>query len=521
MSSRVDLNAYPQSITIPESGIRLRAPGLSGDIVWNGPRGSGEVRADTGETPLLADAMAEAELEDRHTLEVNAPTPSRPADYERITADEVAPDELEIDVPAVGDEAQFAIYTDEDGVTTIHFPNPPAAETGAGATRGPGEFDTFRIELRQPVGEAGTESQSRFVGGLARKVIKVIARKILKPFEGKAVFYAAQLWENKCRSAQGFHDGTSVAQLLQPAPNSYTNWAALAGKKALLFVHGTTSTTAGAFQGLKQFPDVADELYKRYEGRVLGFNHHTLSKCVAENVADLYAALPAGDYNFDIISHSRGGLVARSLVELDATKMGQLIKKSWSLPAGVRVKVNKIVFVGTPNAATDLADPKDIPVVLNRMAAIIGILKDAPPVLALGAVLSMASGVAQAILEGVSDFGAAGLVSLPGLADMAPGCALLGDLANADPNRYWGIQSEYRAQGGLLSVLENKGLDVVFHKKANDLIVPTDGVSQTTGFTLTKLTPPHVWAFQPKDEVNHVNYFYQRPTWDSILNFLN
>jgi pimeloyl-ACP methyl ester carboxylesterase len=499
----------------------MRAPGLDGNVVWHGARERTDVRAETAESPLLTQALSEAGLEDRHTLEVNAPTPTRPPGYQRILSTDVAPDEVEIDVPARTDELQFAIYTDEDGVTTLQFPKArPKSATGLPSARAEaGNAVTYRISLRQSKGQAGKESQSRFIGGLARKTIKIVARTALKPIAGKTIFAAVQLWENKYRAEQGFHGGTPQ-QLLNTPVLPLRDWGALSGKNALLFIHGTTSTTGGAFQGLKEFPDVAQELYRRYESRVFGFNHHTLTKCVAQNVADLYSALAPGNYSFDIISHSRGGLVARSLLELDATKMSTLMKSAWSLPNGVLLNVNKLVFVGTPNAATDLADPKDVPVVLNRLAAIIGLLKDAPPVLALGAVLSIASGLAQSILEGISDLGEVGLQSLPGLVDMAPGCAFLGDLTNADPARYWGIQAQYRADGRLTAALENKGLDIVFHDKANDLIVPTDGVSQTASFQLTKLTPPHVWAFKSEDGVNHVNYFYHRATWDNILGFL-
>ena len=520
--SRVDLRRPQQTVEIPGSGIRMRAPGIEGNVVWHGARGPSDVRAETAESPLLTQALAEAGLQDRDTLEVNAPTPKRPPGFQRILSSDVAPDEVVIDVPARADELQFAIYTDEDGVTTLQFPEvPQKAAAGSPSERAAGAGSvTYRIPLRQAKGQLGQESQSRFLGGLARKIIKIVVRKAIIPVAGKAIFAAAELWENKHRAEQGFHSGT-FDQLLATPASPCRDWSTLTGKNALLFIHGTTSTTSGAFQGLKNFPDVARELYHRYESRVFGFNHHTLTKSVAQNVADLYREIVPGEYTFDIISHSRGGLVARSLLELDATQMSTLLKNAWTLPHGVRLSVNKIVFVGTPNAATDLADPKDVPAVLNRLAAIIGFLKDAPPVLALGAVLSLASGVAQSILEGISDVGEAGLKSLPGLVDMAPGCAFLRGLANADPSRYWGIQAQYRADGRLTSVLENKGLDILFHDKANDLIVPTDGVSQTTGFQLTKLNPPHVWAFKPEDDVNHVNYFYQRATWNSILSFLS
>jgi hypothetical protein len=499
----------------------MRAPGLEGNVVWHGVRRTSDVRGETAESPLLTQALLEAGLEDRDTLEVNAPTPTRPPGYQRILSSDVAPDEIEIDIPVRADELQFAIYTDENGVTTLQFPkaSPKAAAIAPSVRAERPNTVTYRIPLRPAKGHPGQESQSRFLGGLARKIIKIVARKALVPLAGKAILAAAALWENRYRAEQGFHSGT-FDQLLATPVTPCRDWSMLTGKNVLLFIHGTSSTTSGAFQGLKNFPDVARELYSRYENRVIGFNHHTLTKSVAQNVADLYGELAPGEYTFDIVSHSRGGLVARSLLELDATQMSTLLKSPWSLPYGIRLSVNKIVFVGTPNAATDLADPKDVPAVLNRLAAIIGLLKDAPPVLALGAVLSLASGVAQSILEGISDVGEAGLKSLPGLVDMAPGCALLNCLANADPSRYWAIQAQYRADGRLTSVLENKGLDILFHDKANDLIVPTDGVSQTTGFQLTKLNPPHLWAFKPEDGVNHVNYFYQSATWNNILGFL-
>jgi pimeloyl-ACP methyl ester carboxylesterase len=518
--STIKLRRSQQTVEIPGSGIRMHAPGLEGTLVWHGPRETSALRAETAESPLLTQALQEAGLEDRHTLEVNALTPVRRPGYKRNLLTDVAPDEVDIDVPVRANELQFAIYTDEDGVTTIQFPNPrPKAAAAVTARSGAaGQTVTYRILLRKAKGRPENQIRSRFIGGLARKVIKIVARIVLKPIAGQAIFAAAQAWEDRYR-VEGFHGGTSQ-ELLNTPVLPHQDWGVLSGKKTLLFIHGTTSSTAGAFQGLNEFDDVARELYRRYEGRVLGFNHHTLTKSVAQNVVEFFDAIVPGNYCFDIVSHSRGGLVARSLVELHPGAISKLLRNAWSLPRGVRLDIGKIVFVGTPNAATDLADPKDVPAILNRLAAIVGLLKDAPPVLALGAVLSIASGVAQAILEGVADLGEASLKSLPGLVDMAPGCAFLGSLTDADPSRYWGIQAQYRADGGLKAALENKGVDILFHDKANDLVVPTDGVSHNANFQLACLTPPHVFAFKPQDKVNHVNYFYQQPTWTAILGFL-
>ena len=38
----------------------------------------------------------------------------------------------------------------------------------------------------------------------------------------------------------------------------------------------------------------------------------------------------------------------------------------------------------------------------------------------------------------------------------------------------------YRAEGRLIAALANRGMDIIFRNKANGLIVPTDGVSQTS-----------------------------------------
>jgi hypothetical protein len=79
---------------------------------------------------------------------------------------------------------------------------------------------------------------------------------------------------------------------------------------------------------------------------VLGFDHWTLSLTPEDNAKLLWnlldPALHAG-HRLDIITHSRGGLVARAFVEL----------------LGRGEAVRRVMFVGTPNAGTNLANPKN------------------------------------------------------------------------------------------------------------------------------------------------------------------
>jgi hypothetical protein len=78
---------------------------------------------------------------------------------------------------------------------------------------------------------------------------------------------------------------------------------------------------------------------------VLGFDHWTLSLTPEENAEFLWSLLDPmlhTGHRLDIITHSRGGLVARAFVEL----------------LGHGEAVRRLVFVGTPNAGTNLANPK-------------------------------------------------------------------------------------------------------------------------------------------------------------------
>ena len=120
----------------------------------------------------------------------------------------------------------------------------------------------------------------------------------------------------------------------------------------LLLIHGTFSKSAAPVAGLgRGFFDWAHRNYRQ----VLAFDHWTLSKSPLENAQMLLRMLPpwiTGDkHPLDIVTHSRGGLVARALVQLplgdgtDAVRIGGAVKR--------------VIFVGTPNFGTSLANPNN------------------------------------------------------------------------------------------------------------------------------------------------------------------
>ena len=116
--------------------------------------------------------------------------------------------------------------------------------------------------------------------------------------------------------------------------------------RALVLIHGTFSKTASPVDGFG--PELMAWARDHYRV-VLGLDHWTLSKTPEENAQLLVDELRAFDAGLmtngrlDVITHSRGGLVARAFSEL----------------LGHADSVRNLIFLGTPNCGTDLANPKN------------------------------------------------------------------------------------------------------------------------------------------------------------------
>jgi pimeloyl-ACP methyl ester carboxylesterase len=246
-----------------------------------------------------------------------------------------------------------------------------------------------------------------------------------------------------------------------------------------------------------------------YGGRVIGFNHHTMSVSVAENLRQFFSALAAspGEYAFDIVCHSRGGLVARALAHLTEEHVGKLTGTTWQRPSGVKLNIGRIVFVATPNAGTALAEPERIPGFVDRLANYVNMLPDATLTIASGALLSLAGAAAEVALP-----------RLPGLSDQAPGSPLQQMLAPPAGgfDRFYAFSSDYEPEGDLVSVIKDGAADRIFRSAKNDLVVPSDGVSTTPYFALPA---ERCVAFPPERRVHHSAYFAQ-PEMFHIANWL-
>jgi len=474
------------AITLRQSKIRIDAKNFEGEVRWHGARGAG-TRSATGEDADLVGACEEAELEDKHTL----------------VLDGAAKDgaEVELEVPVGVDEVQYALLQAEDN--TIRIVYPEHVRSGPAGVRSTRRQERYRISLPRPKGRAGVRGLLAKVGTF---VIKFVVRKVVRDATGKLVMKGVDWWESRNRAFEGFHGGGFDA-LLAGAPQAYADWDRVQGpdRRALLLVHGTTSSTAGGFGPLADFPDVQAELHAAYGDRVLGFNHHTLGKTVAENVKQFFETLPKGEYEFDVVTHSRGGLVARALLSLPDSALD-----GWRRPADRAVKIRRVVFVGTPNAGTVLAVPERLPGFLEWAANLVAKFPDSIGTVALSALLSLAAAVAET-----------GMAIVPGLRDQQPGSGFLNALKD-DPGaaaRYFGIRAEYDYAGdaGLLNLVKDLFMDHAFADEPNDLIVPTRGVTKSPAFDLPT---DRYHEFAPGEGVYHTNFFTDARTWAKVLDYL-
>jgi hypothetical protein len=517
MAESIQVNQNSGWISLGSSGIRLRAPGLQGNLTWRPPAENAPFMASAiapgmiaaGATDIVEKALQEAGLDDQGSLTI-------PAGAASVAG---PPNQIVLDHPIAEGRVEFAIYRDESGVISLHrpLPSPPPAAllavpapTGAAEQEGTPAPRSFHyvIPMRHAATPAGGVPQMALLGGIAGKVIRFVGRAVTG-IAGDAVYAAAKLWEDHYRP-EGFHWGGTLAELLAttPVPISDANWQALQGKKSLLFIHGTISSTVGGYLGLQSFSQQAGDLYTKYGNRVIGFNHHTLTKSVPQNAVDFLSGMEPGSYEFDVISHSRGGLLARTLKELTPAELGQLVDPVWNPPPGLDVQIGKIVLVGTPNVGTPLANPMDLPEAVSRLASIASSFSQDVAAVGLGALFAIFGG----IVEG-------GLGALPGLEDMNPGNPFLTQLNSAsnDNSPYYGVEADFQPTGGLATAIENNGVDAMFQGVANDLVVPTQGVSNVNGQVLAAT---QVDAYPPTANVYHTDYFYQQGTWDSILGFL-
>ena len=311
-----------------------------------------------------------------------------------------------------------------------------------------------------------------------------------------AAKFESAVWE-KNHLREGWHHVTRESlkdRSLQPAiPNSTD--------RSLLLIHGTFSDAAGAFNGLAT-STFFDKTAALYGDRIFAFNHFTVSRSPEDNARSLLASLPDKAFTFDVVTHSRGGLVIRTIVER-AAAFGGLSR---------RFKLGRCVLVASPNEGTPLASPERWKDTVGWLANILEMFPDNP--FTFGAEL-VANSLAWLARHASGD--------LPGLYSMDGSGDVISDLQgppDPPPDAYSALVSNYNPTTSVLQRLIDTGVDQFFGS-ANDLVVPAAGGWRVAQSVDRFVPGQRIGCFGPggnieNDSVTHLNFFSQSATADFL-----
>src|SRR5205823_1713162 len=154
--------------------------------------------------------------------------------------------------------------------------------------------------------------------------------------------------------------------------------------------------------------------------------------------------LPDGVFEFDVITHSRGGLVLRNLVEKSAA-LGV---------AGQRFRLGHAVLVASPNEGTPLATPKRWQDTVGWFANLLEMFPDNP--FTTGAEF-VANGLVWLAKHASGD--------LPGLHSMDGAGDLIAELQGPPgppPDGYSALVSNFNPSGNILQRALDAGIDEFF-----------------------------------------------------------
>ena len=489
---KVDLSADGRSVAV--DGAALTARGLTGTVrAFGGP--AQRAAAAPAPSDALTRAIEESGLATQQTFvvtdAVSTADGTRGAEGEPVI-------ELQVTDPGEGFE-QVVLATDAAGVVSWHFAPQldPAPATRGDEPPGP-RTRTFTI----PAGAASPDAPATrgLASAIGEKFIKVYVFPAAKAFVGKLTAqYGEQIELKKTpyrvRTFLPDDYASPDAQELGQA-----EWESLGRGRALLMIHGTNSRTHTAFGQLPRA--FVEGMHALYEGRVFAFDHPTLTHDPRQNIEEFVRRVPDGlALDVDIICHSRGGLVSRILAEQHA-----------SFALGRRtMRVGKVVFVGTPNNGTRLADEACISEYIDTATNLLNVFPT--------------NGVTDAmtyLLSGVKIVACGLWSSLVGLRSMQPGgdfCTTLNAGERRMDTQYFALASNYTPLHPTLARLAaDRLVDKVFKGVGNDMVVPTLGVFEENGSPYFPITAQV--TFDASDGIPHTGFFQYPRTTEQLTKWL-
>jgi hypothetical protein len=464
-------------IQVHSPGWKIRSAGAS--------RGA---TRDAAALPGLPPEFLTDESEVAEEVVLEAPTPTRGREAGSVALD------LSYDVEP-GQTAILAIRHQSHALT-FHRP----VQSTRRGVRGPAQT-RFQVTIRQ---------NRNMTRGAVSQAIKTIVIKVGQVTIDKAVSFVlpklAEALERALWKKRGLTEGWLKVTKETLAAGRLESGRPVSPKRSLLFIHGTFSNAAAAYGDLAT-STFFDRIKDQYDDRVFAFNHFTISRTPEENARMLLDGLPEQTTTFDVITHSRGGLVLRTLVER-ANQLGA---------AARRFKLGRAVLVASPNDGTPLATPQRWDETVGWFANLLELFPDNP--FTTGPEF-VANGLVWLANHASGDL--PGLRSMDGDGDMIE--AIQG---SPDPpaDAYSALVANYNPSETILQRLLDVGLDQFFGS-ANDLVVPSEG-GWRIGRSRTIFIPAsRIGCFGPGgnlplDSVTHVSFFSHGETVDFLVNGLS
>jgi hypothetical protein len=555
----------PDDVTVVElKGLRPapaaapRARGLKA-----GPRGAKRVPAAPDVGATLARSLGGQDLElAKEITFIREPAPPAPRTKRarglKRAAAPVGDDRAALTLNvALADGEDALILLEEDGVFSWHVQGedvtPHAARQAMLRQRAPSGRRPSKVSARRRVkrfalslppapapapaparGKTAVAGRKRGLGSfIAHTIVGQVTARVFRFVAGKIVGPIIDHMERNVRTGMVRIEDVDCTKWRLIDDSEQLDLPKDRPANVLLLVHGTFSSTMGAFGGLSltaHGKTVLKAALKKYDA-VIGFDHATLSVTPMQNATDLLARLERQKWPkppvFDAVSHSRGGLVFRSLVEA-------------ALPvSNFQYRVNRAVFVACTNAGTELARRKNWDRFIDRYTNLAAGASKAAGMLSGSPVGAKILGEA---IRGVGAFVKALAVAalddnkVPGLEAMDPAGAFvrqLNDLqagqpqpegtfycvmtSNFDPDTAQrnGTAPEFPPAWWLR--LGDKPVDELMGKE-NDLVVDVESMSEID--TSVGDFVKDRFDFGTNGTVYHTNYFLQKGTAAELTDWL-
>ena len=413
----------------------------------------------------------------------------------------------QLEMNAVPGELYILMARHESGAITYHFPTQVERRSGArGAVAA-----TIRFSVPIPEDLPGTATRRGLIG----KVVHAVVMKVLGKVVDKAIAVAGRAveaiaWKIK-KLEEGWKHVTPQGLSSGSLPQiKIADAVGTAPFRNLLFLHGTFSHASSAFAGLATARGANGEAFFElvqpvYGERIFAFDHFTVSRSPYDNAKALLDELPSGPCLFDVVTHSRGGLVLRTLVET-----GQQVGSR-----GRRFVLGRAVLVASPNEGTPLASPSHFDKYVTWISNLVDMFPDNPFTIA-------ANFIAEALVwlaRGVR-------VDVVGLAAMNSEGQVIQQLQappGPQPGTYSALVANYEPDQTLLQRMFDAGVDTFFGT-ANDLVVPSEGGWRVDSGPTSAIPGDQIGCFgrggnlanPAESQVTHTSFFSRTGTLDFL-----